>query len=146
MWFMTYCSKKRNTPWVCVHIRGHCILNKLVLLKSQFFGWVKGIKVKKEIKKKLIFLPTLAVCSPQLLLFIIANLSDFFFSSAFDQLPCMFNWFLVLTVSSVHGVSGIYLVPSTSPYHWWPLCTHSPTSPTSPPCRPRSCCHPMPWL
>lgn len=76
---MTYCSKKRNTPWVCVHIRGHCILNKLVLLKSQFFGWVKGIKVKKEIKKKLIFLPTLAVCSPQLLLFIIANLSDFFF-------------------------------------------------------------------
>lgn len=42
--------------------------------------------------------------------------------------------------------SGIYLVPSTSPFHWWPLCTRSPTSPTSPPCRPRSCCHRMLWL
>lgn len=42
--------------------------------------------------------------------------------------------------------SGIYLVPSTSPFHWWPLCTRSPTSPTSPPCPLRSCCHPMPWL
>lgn len=47
---------------------------------------------------------------------------------------------------SLHGTAaGIYLVPSTSPFRWSPSCTRSPTSPTSPPCRPRSCSRPTPW-